>query len=383
MNKNKSVKTIAFFSAFDMTPDGKVVGGIETYTRKLANQLLKLGINVILVSCNYKNLSNYEIDGDLNLYRLPCYGFGRNRYPIPKKGKLYQELIEKIQKEPIDAIICNARYHLPSHIGAAIAKKKAIPLYIIEHNSAPLTLSNPILDIPLHFIENKLSKRLFRQNYPFVAISTATATHLKNKYGVSANYIWYNNVSPEDIQDHSWNNTSTLKIGYVGRILKQKGVGVLLDAFTQVFPKEKFQLDICGDGPDLVKYKREYASDKNIFFHGRISREDVRQFYKNCDVIVLVVVDYPEGLNGVVLEAGASGCCVVTTDTPGINEIIEDKITGYFVPVNDSKALSERLMYLLQHRDEMMKMGDTLQKKIQEKFTSENVAKKLLRDILE
>ena len=70
-------------------------------------------------------------------------------------------------------------------------------------------------------------------------------------------------------------------------------------------------------------------------FHG--FREDPRPFYANADCVVLP--SYHEGMSNVLLEAAASGRCIVTSNIPGCRETVENMQTGFLCEVKNEESL--------------------------------------------
>ena len=68
-------------------------------------------------------------------------------------------------------------------------------------------------------------------------------------------------------------------------------------------------------------------------------REDMAAVYAAAHIVCLP--SYREGLPTVLLEAGACGCALVTTDVPGCREVVRDGETGLVVPSRDPMALAQ------------------------------------------
>lgn len=128
MKKNK--KTIAFFNGFYIPH----LGGVERYTSKVV-EILKKKYNIIIVTTNDNNYKSKEIIDDIKVYRLPVYSLCKNRYPFLHKNSEYKELLDDLNKEKIDYIICNTRYYQTSILGSKVSKDKKCPLYVIDHSS--------------------------------------------------------------------------------------------------------------------------------------------------------------------------------------------------------------------------------------------------------
>ncbi|GEM_PF-82905 len=149
-------------------------------------------------------------------------------------------------------------------------------------------------------------------------------------------------------------------IGFVGRLVREKGILNLLEAFAIVKKHfSKTMLLVVGpedpdkkDSVDAGIFKRSKA-EENIIFLGE--RTDMEKIYPLMDIFVLP--SHREGLGLVLLEASAAEKPVVATNIRGCREAVNDGETGILVPVKNSKKLAEALTFFLNNPEEAKKMG--------------------------
>nr|MDQ6890042.1 glycosyltransferase [Bacteroidota bacterium] len=79
-------------------------------------------------------------------------------------------------------------------------------------------------------------------------------------------------------------------------------------------------------------------------------KKDVRKFIAEADCIVLP--SYREGTSNILLEAASMEKPIVTTNTTGCKEIVEDEITGLLCAVKDEKDLAEKMEKMLMLTEE-------------------------------
>lgn len=168
----------------------------------------------------------------------------------------------------------------------------------------------------------------------------------------------------------------------LSRLLKSKGVGEYLEASRTVkkqYPYAKFKL--------LGKYEyvMQDAMDKDyvesFIKDGTVERfeetDDVRPYYEMCSVYVLP--SYREGTPRTVLEAMAMGRPIITTDTQGCRETVIDGVSGFLVPVKNSKEIADKMMWFLEHPDFIQDMGEQSYKYVLEKFDVNKVNVDMMR----
>ena len=172
---------------------------------------------------------------------------------------------------------------------------------------------------------------------------------------------------------------------YVGRLERRKGLDTILRALRSVFkrfPAAEF-LFLGGDGTDHDGKKwsdklREAVDPmqrERIKFEQK-SRDALIETYQEAAVCILPSVweNFPYAL----LEAMACGTPVVATQCGGYPELIEDGISGFLVPVDDSEALALRISELLAQPQLRNDIGRNARKRVEERFSVERVLPKMI-----
>ena len=136
---------------------------------------------------------------------------------------------------------------------------------------------------------------------------------------------------------------------YVGRMLADKGVLTLIDAFSRLNKRGvPLQLLLAGDtdkenpGSLAPEQLREFASLYGIHWLGHVA--DIRDVWARANFAVLA--SRREGLPKSLLEAAACGRAMVATDAPGCREIAIEGETALTVPVDDAAALADAMATL-------------------------------------
>lgn len=151
-------------------------------------------------------------------------------------------------------------------------------------------------------------------------------------------------------------NFDKLVLGFVGRIVKDKGIFELYKAWELI--REEFQnVDLLIVGPmdsnqdyftsEIVK---TMSKDKRVHLPGMV--EDIAPVYAAIDVLVLPT--YREGFGLAAIEASAMNVPVVSSNIPGCIDAVVDGITGTLVPTHDVSALYEAIRQYL--RDPMLRI---------------------------
>ena len=131
-----------------------------------------------------------------------------------------------------------------------------------------------------------------------------------------------------------------LRFLFVGRIMREKGVGEFIGAARALHEKYKDRVSFTvmgyteGDMEDELRQAESEGIIKIIGF-----QKDVARFFREADAVVLP--SYHEGMNNVLMEASASARVCLASDIPGCREIVEDGVTGFLFRPGSAEALTE------------------------------------------
>jgi glycosyltransferase involved in cell wall biosynthesis len=170
-----------------------------------------------------------------------------------------------------------------------------------------------------------------------------------------------------------------LVVGYVGRIVKEKGLDELVAAWADL-RNEYSQLYLLVVGPEegqdpVAQHTlRVLHSDSRIRMTGLVP--NARPYLAAMDVLTLP--SYREGLPNAPLEAAASGLPVVVTNVPGCTDAVLDQRTGILIPPYDSEALADALRKYLDSPALRMEHGLAGRERVRSSFAQEVVWSELL-----
>jgi glycosyltransferase involved in cell wall biosynthesis len=173
-------------------------------------------------------------------------------------------------------------------------------------------------------------------------------------------------------------NDETLLVGVIGRLSKEKGQKIFLEAWERVckqVPNTKALL--IGDGPDremLKKIPVQQGLENKVIFLGH--QLNPHPFYRILDLVVMPSLS--EGLPNVPLEALAHKKAIIVTSVGGTPEIIEDGRNGVLVNPGDPESLSLAIITLLMNSEKRNSMAAHGLDSLYPKFSPENRARQIL-----
>jgi glycosyltransferase involved in cell wall biosynthesis len=167
----------------------------------------------------------------------------------------------------------------------------------------------------------------------------------------------------------------TFVVGFVGRLVEEKGGAVLLDALAHI--DGVWQLDILGDGPDkpaLVEQARRLHIADRITF-GTLPSTRMPGYYQGIDALVVPSLTRPnwkEQFGRVIVEAMSCGVPVIGSASGNIPDVMGD--AGLIVPEGDSAALAERLHQVMRSPDLRRDLAAQGRQRVLDRYTQAQVA---------
>lgn len=156
----------------------------------------------------------------------------------------------------------------------------------------------------------------------------------------------------------------------ISRVIRSKGVLEFMAAARAIkkeFPKIRFLLVGPEDKDNLDRLSVEELAQlkQHVLWTG--ARQDVPDILGMSDIFVLPSA-YREGIPRVLLEAASMGLPIVTTNSPGCKEVVENGENGYLVPVRDADALKEAILRLIAEPELCRVFGQVSRQRAVERF---------------
>lgn len=167
---------------------------------------------------------------------------------------------------------------------------------------------------------------------------------------------------------------------FIGRLSKEKGASILLDAFT-IINKEypDIHLKILGSGSeqDRLQEKIKKYHLKNIDFVGRKNFYEVLESLKNSMLMIMPSIWY-ECFPMTIREAYACGKPVIASNLGSLAEIVKDGKNGLLFEPGNAEDLAEKIRWMVNNPDACIEMGKNARKEFEEKYTEERNFKMLM-----
>lgn len=174
-------------------------------------------------------------------------------------------------------------------------------------------------------------------------------------------------------------------IGIFGRVRPNKGHREFISALCEILPRyPDFTAVVIGETTpkyqtfegDLRARVADHGLESRVCFLGSLPFGELPSWFRRLSLVA--AVPHNEGFGLTCLEAMASGVPVVATRTGGFEMVIREGTDGRLIPCADTPALVNALDSLLQNPEALQEMGIHARRRIEEHFTAEREARRLL-----
>ncbi len=233
----------------------------------------------------------------------------------------------------------------------------ATDIVAVSHGIKKSMAANNITQKEIKIIANGSANGIIPDHFSKAALPN---TNLRETYGIQKN---------------------SMVFGFVGRIVKDKGINELVTAFLKVHKKYAhtklllvgwYEENLDPLDPAILL---EINNNPNIIAVG--AQADVRPFLTLMDVFVFP--SYREGFGVSIMEAAAMELPVISSNISGCNELIEDGYNGILVTPKSENSLKQTMIYVLEHPEELQKMGAVSRARILEKYNQKLVWEQALQ----
>ncbi|HEY9683891.1 MAG TPA: glycosyltransferase family 4 protein [Oculatellaceae cyanobacterium] len=373
----------------------RVIGGLARVVAALSNHIADQdnGWEVHVVTADHPGTLEHSMDGKVHVHRVKTQtdttpdfltwvnklNFGLLQYAI----KLHQE-------QPFDIIhahdwmVTDAAWVMKSGFG--------VPFVATMHATEAGRMHGIHTDMQ-HYI-HQLEWRLTYEAWKVIVNSKSMFGELQRLFSMPADklVIVPNGTDPDHFDFPFDPNTIRGNFAapheqiilYVGRIVNEKGVQVMLDAAPFVLsecPGAKFL--IVGTGyylEDMRAKAQNMGIASHVRFLGYVSDDDLKKLYKIANAVCIPSLYEPFGI--VALEGMAAGVPVVTSDAGGLTDFVEHGVNGMTTYAGNAGSLAWGLLEVLRNTDLAERLKSDAYEKVRNIYNWRVIAKRTL-DIYE
>jgi glycosyltransferase involved in cell wall biosynthesis len=333
------------------------IGGTEKHMYELGRRLAKQEDLYVLTS-RLKNTKEYEELENMKIFRVKAKEYKMPLiYPPPLViAHSARKKIEKLDKE-IDFDVFNLHGRWFPDFGHVVkyANRKGKLVTLTLHNGRPVGIS-PLVTVLGTSFDIAYGKKLLKKVDRIIAVSADLKEDIA-KYGLDREKIVviHNGVDTDFYKPseptfrNKYDNDFENLLLFVGRIVKQKGLHLLIDAMPEILREHpRTGLLIVGKGKMrqyLERKIKRMGLEKNIVFPGFIDDSLMPQLYSSADIFVLPSLWETFGF--VLVEAASCGVPLCASNAGGIPEVVKEGENGCIFEMGNVKDTAEKLNTML------------------------------------
>jgi glycogen(starch) synthase len=374
----------------------KIVGGISRHVYDLSNALVKLGIEVHVVTCEHPGAIAEEVENGVHLYRVTPEGPGNdfvhwvhllnNAMYARAEALLTTLFAEDKENGRTVATLIHAHDWLAHFASLGLKRKFNLPLIATIHATEygrNNGISGPLQEY-INSVEWELTFEAWR-----VIVCTE---FMKRECEHALRTPWdkmdvvYNGVDPskfdifmsdqEKIEFRAKFAAPEEKIiFFVGRMVREKGVQVLIEALPKIrWGYHDAKLLIAGGGykDHLISLAQYVGMERHVYFAGFVSDADLLKIFKIVDIACFPSLYEPFGI--VALEAMAAHVPVVVADAGGLPEVVRNGVTGTTTYAGNPNSLADGILSVLHDPGRAAALADSAYNDVLTVFNWERIA---------
>lgn len=359
----------------------RIIGGISPHVFFLSKNLAKNGVKVHVVTCDFPDAPAHEVIDGVEVYRIDSY-----KNPSPDFATWVYLMNLNMQKEaaaiaaklPDEIDVFHAHDWLVATAGIGLKHVFRKPLLVTMHSTEIGRRDglHTTTEKMIHETEAWLTYEAWR----VVCCSDYMMQHVKWAFGLpndklvmvsnGVNPHVYDGLEKQDLT--AFRRTFALPeekiVLYVGRLVYEKGIHILINAVPKVVEKVNAKFIIVGSGymkEQLSNIVKSMGLEHKVLFTGFVEEENLLKLQKCADVSVVPSLFEPFGI--VALEAMAAKSPIVVSDTGGLSEIVDHDQTGIKAYPNNADSLAWGITKILLDENFRNRIRENAYKKILEK----------------
>ncbi|MGD0159480.1 MAG: glycosyltransferase family 4 protein [Candidatus Bathyarchaeia archaeon] len=318
----------------------RTVGGLSAHLFNLSRELVKLGVDTYIVTCDFPGAPESETVNGAHVLRVDSY-----KTPSPDFATWDSLMNVNMQKETAALIssldgrvdIIHAHDWLVANAAVGLKHVFRIPLVATIHSTEIGRRNGLHTDYErmIHQTENWLAHESWR----VVCCSWYMSWQVRWAFGLSEDRVTIiPNGVDVSVYQKEFDKAEFRKrfaspeekiVLFVGRLVYEKGVQTLINAIPKILSRANAKFVVVGDGGMRDSLTRQVANmhlSHKVIFTGFLDDDRLRKLYQIADVCVVPSLYEPFGITA--LEAMAAKTALVASNSGGLSEIVEHDRTG-------------------------------------------------------
>src|SRR3954447_19914208 len=338
-----------------------VAGGLARHVRKLAEGLVRNGVEVRVLTRGARDTPAHEVVEGVEVHRVP-------ETTTPRDLDAFLAWVDRMNRDMVragaaladDVDLVHGHDWLVAEAADALARGAGIP-YLTTIHATEFGRHQGWVDKHPQSHIHAVEKWMARRADHVITCSHYMRGHVADVYGLdeARGTVIPHGIDPDDLQPAAPPDLDALRAQFaapddrlvllVGRLVYEKGFQLALDALPGLIRRlGNVRFIVAGSGTHEAELKKQ-AERLGLMEHGTflgwIGDDMLHSLYRIADLTVVPSIYEPFGL--VALEAMASGCPCIVADTGGLKEVVPNEEAGLRFRAHDPEALAEMAIRVL------------------------------------
>lgn len=315
--------------------------------------LIKNGVEIVVVIPTAEAASRTVYDGVEVVY-LHFKDVNRSALYGLTSSRLYKSLRDAVDLTDFDAVYAIHAQANILHFARTVARRIGKPLAVHYRG---YNIFQEYTPEPKVFLSNneKVKEKVVKASAVSIGVSKKVVEIITDRFPEAPVAVVYNGVDKSVFSDGEPSEAhDDIRILCVANLIPIKGHRFLFNAVKAIREKNpdlKLSVDVVGRGPlenELKEYVREHHIS-DVRFHGYVPHESVSDFMRETDIFTLPSVY--EAFGNVCLESMACKKPIVIFEGQGIDELIEDGVSGMIAEKGNQTDYTEKLEKLVKDKE--------------------------------
>ena len=330
----------------------RIVGGIARHVYGLSRALTRIGVEVLVFTCEFPGTPREEKVNGVRVFRVDSY-----RVPTPDLGTWDLVMNQSMEESAAEILASDSGHVDVLHAHEWLVAKSTIglkntfrvPLVATIH-ATEYGRRNGLRDDNERMI-HQTEQWLTYEAWRVICCSHFMAEHVSWLFSLPHEKI---DTIPNGVDVAEFVGTFHREsfrklyalpeekiVLFVGRLVYEKGASLLVEAIPHVLARVNAKFVFVGEGymkEQLIARTRELGVSQKAYFTGYVDEKALRKLYRIADVCAFPSLYEPFGI--VALEAMAARAPVVVADTGGLSDVVEHDRTGVKVYHNNVESLA-------------------------------------------
>lgn len=357
----------------------QLVGGLARHVEGLAGGLVRRGVEVDVLTRAGAGAPAEEQREGVRVRRVQPYFGHALDFPgwVMHLNFALAEAGVRLLREAEEPVVVHAHDWLVAYAGRLLKHAFHLPLVATVHATEDGRMHG--LHDPTQKYIHDTEWWLTYEAWRVVVCSRAMQAEVQRLFGLPADKVVVvpNGIAPVAAAAKALPAVPGRMVFFVGRLVPEKGAGVLLEAFPGVVATcPDAHLVIAGTGPWEGELRRRTAAlglNGRVRFTGYVDDATLAGLFRQAAAAVVPSTYEPFGI--VALEAMQAGTPLVVSDTGGLAEIVEHGVDGRKAVPGHPGSLAEQIVATLRDPAGARRLAAAAQRKVAAAYTWDGVAR--------